>query len=47
MKFRYSSMTRTLIVIGDFMNHHFDNVNASEINACLINVKFKEATWRK
>ncbi|HCS1003382.1 TPA: hypothetical protein NZK16_001017 [Acinetobacter baumannii] len=47
MKFRYSSMTRTLIVIGDFMNHHFDNVNASEINQCLYNVLLKEGSWRK
>ncbi len=47
MKYRYSTMTRILLVIGAHMNHQFDNVNASEIDACLENVKFKEATWRK
>lgn len=47
MKFRYSSLTRTLIVIGDYMNHHFDNVNASEIEQCLYDVKLKEGSWRK
>lgn len=47
MRFRYSSSARTLIVIGDFMNHHFGNVNASEINQCLYNVLLKEGRWRK
>ncbi|GAA5560726.1 hypothetical protein Asch02_02237 [Acinetobacter schindleri] len=47
MKFRYSSLNRTLIVIGNFMNHHFDNVNASEIDQCLYNVLLKEGSWRK
>lgn len=46
MKFRYSSMTRTLIVIGFFMNHHFENVNASEIDQYLYNVLLKEGSWR-
>jgi len=47
MKYRYSTMTRTLLVIGAHMNHQFDNVNPSEIETCLVNVKLKEATWRK
>jgi len=47
MKFRYSSLNRTLNVIGNFMNHHFDNVNASEIEQCLYNVFLKEGSWRK
>lgn len=47
MKYRYSTMTRILLVIGTHMNHQFDNVNPSEIDACLMNVKLKEATWRK
>lgn len=47
MKFRYSSSKRTLIVIGDFMNHHFDNVNASEIEQCLYDAMLKEGSWRK
>lgn len=47
MKFRYSSSKRTLIVIGDFMNHHFDNVNASEIEQCLYDAMLKEGSWRR
>ncbi|MES5613430.1 hypothetical protein U2E62_09385 [Acinetobacter baumannii] len=47
MKYRYSTTTRTLIVIGNFMNHHFDNVNASEIEQCLYDAMLKEGSWRK
>lgn len=46
MKFRYSSRTRHLIVFGSKMEHHFENVNASEINNLIFDAKFKEARWR-
>lgn len=47
MKYRYSTITRILLVIGAHMNHQFDNVNASEIEQCLYDVKLKEGSWRK
>ncbi|MEG2272241.1 hypothetical protein WH243_01160 [Acinetobacter sp. MYb177] len=46
MKFEYSTLTRTLTVFGVKMTHIFDKVNASEIDALVINAKLKEARWR-
>jgi len=46
MKYTYSSITRTLTVIGCTMDHIFTNVGLFEIEALLTNAKFKEATWR-
>ncbi|WP_171500771.1 hypothetical protein [Acinetobacter guerrae] len=46
MKFHYSTQTRHLIVFGSKMDHHFENVNASEIEALICDAKFKEAIWR-
>ncbi len=46
MKFHYSTLTRHLIVFGNKMDHHFENVNASEIEALISDAKFKEAIWR-
>lgn len=47
MKFRYSSRSRHLTVFGSKMEHHFENVNASEIESLICDAKFKEAIWRK
>lgn len=46
MKYEYSASTRTLTVFGVKMTHIFDKVNASEIEALVINAKLKEARWR-
>lgn len=47
MKFKYSTITRTLEVFGSKMTHIFDNVNESEVTALVANAKFKESVWRK
>lgn len=47
MKFHYSTRSRILIVFGNKMDHHFQNVNASEIESLILDAKFKEACWRK
>ncbi|GEM_PF-302254 len=47
MKFHYSTRTRHLTVFGSKMDHHFENVNASEINDLITDAKFKEVVWRK
>ncbi len=47
MKFKYSTLTRTLTVFGSKMTHIFENVGIGELEDLLINAKFKEATWRK
>lgn len=47
MKFHYSTRSRILIVFGTKMDHHFQNVNASEIESLILDAKFKEACWRK
>lgn len=46
MKFKYSTITRTLTVFGAKMTHIFNNVGAGEIEELLTDAKFKEATWR-
>jgi hypothetical protein len=46
MKFKYSTITRTLTVFGAKMTHVFDNVSVGEIEELVINAKFKEALWR-
>lgn len=46
MKYEYPTLTRTLTVFGVKMTHIFDKVNASEIDALVINAKLKEARWR-
>lgn len=46
MKYEYSTLTRTLTVFGVKMTHIFDKVNASEIDALVIDAKLKEARWR-
>lgn len=46
MKFKYSSITRTLAVFGSKMTHIFDNVGIGDIEELIVNAKFKEATWR-
>ena len=46
MKFKYATITRTLTVFGAKMDHIFHNVSAGEIEALIIDAKFKEATWR-
>lgn len=46
MKFKYSTITRTLTVFGTKMTHVFDNVSVGEIEELVINAKFKEALWR-
>ena len=46
MSYHYSTITRTLTVFGAKMTHIFDKVNASEIDALVINAKLKEARWR-
>lgn len=45
MKFKYSTITRTLTVFGAKMDHIFHNVGVGEIEELVINAKFKEATW--
>lgn len=47
MKFKYSTITRTLEVFGARMTHIFENVAVGEIDTLVINAKLKEATWRK
>lgn len=47
MKFKYSSITRTLEVFGGNMTHIYDNVNESVITDLVANAKFKDAIWRK
>ncbi len=47
MRFKYSTLTRTLTVFGSKMTHIFENVGIGELEDLLINAKFKEATWRK
>ena len=47
MKFKYSSINRTLEVFGGNMTHIYDNVNESEITDLVANAKFKDAIWRK
>jgi len=46
MKFKYSTLTRTLEVFGSKMTHIYENVSAGEIDTLVINAKLKEATWR-
>ncbi|WP_180007940.1 hypothetical protein [Acinetobacter sp. YH16057] len=46
MKFKYSTITRTLTVFGAKMTHIFENVGVGEIESLVINAKLKEATWR-
>ena len=46
MKFKYSTITRTLIVFGVKMDHIFNNVSIGEIEELVINAKLKEAVWR-
>ncbi len=46
MKFKYSTITRTLEVFGGNMTHIFDNVNESEVSELVANAKFKESVWR-
>ena len=46
MKYEYSTLTRTLTVFGVKMTHIFDKVNASEIDALVINARLREARWR-
>lgn len=46
MKFKYSTITRTLTVFGAKMTHIFENVGVGEIDTLVINAKLKEATWR-
>lgn len=46
MKFKYSTITRTLTVFGAKMTHVFDNVSVGEIEELVINAKFKEELWR-
>ena len=47
MKFKYSTITRTLTVFGAKMTHVFDNVSVGEIEELVIDAKLKEALWRK
>lgn len=47
MKFKYSTLTRTLEVFGSKMTHVFDNVGIGEIDDLIINAKFKEANFKK
>ena len=46
MKFKYSTITRTLEVFGSKMTHIYENVSAGEVEDLIINAKFKEACWR-
>ncbi|WP_162898133.1 hypothetical protein [Acinetobacter sp. WCHAc010034] len=46
MKFKYSTITRTLIVFGAKMDHIFNNVSVGEIEELVMNAKLKEAVWR-
>lgn len=47
MKFKYSTITRTLEVFGGKMTHIFENVSAGEIEDLIVNAKFKEANFKK
>lgn len=47
MRFKYSTLTRTLTVFGSKMTHIFENVGIGELEDLLTNAKFKEAVWRK
>ena len=47
MKFKYSTITRTLEVFGGKMTHIFENVGIGEIDDLFVNAKFKEASWRR
>ncbi len=47
MRFKYSTLTRTLTVFGGNMTHIYDNVNESEVTDLVANAKFKESIWRK
>ena len=47
MKFKYSTITRTLTVFAAKMTHVFDNVSVGEIEELVIDAKLKEALWRK
>lgn len=47
MKFSYSTITRTLTVFWGKMTHIFENVGIGEIDALILNAKFKEASWRR
>ncbi len=46
MKFKYSTLTRTLTVFGNKMTHIYENVSAGEIEDLIINAKFKEANFK-
>ena len=46
MRFKYSTLTRTLEVFGSKMTHIFNNVGVGEIEDLIVNAKFKEACWR-
>jgi hypothetical protein len=46
MNFKYSTITRTLTVLGAKMTHIFKNVSVGEIDELVINAKLKEAIWR-
>jgi hypothetical protein len=41
MKFKYSTLTRTLTVFGSKMTHIYENVSAGEIEDLIVNAKFK------
>ncbi len=44
MKFKYSTITRTLEVFGGKMTHIFENVGIGEIDALILNAKSGSAT---
>ncbi len=47
MKFKYSTLTRTLEVFGSKMTHIYENVSAGEIEDLIVDAKFKEANFKK
>lgn len=47
MRFKYSTLTRTLTVFGCKMTHIYENVSAGEIEDLIVNAKFKEANFKK
>ncbi|MDH0031370.1 MULTISPECIES: hypothetical protein [unclassified Acinetobacter] len=47
MKYRYSSTTRVLTVLGNHMTYIFRNVGLSDIENLVTDTKFKEACWRQ
>lgn len=47
MKFKYSTLTRTLEVFGIKMTHIFNNVGVGEIEDLIVNANFKEANFKK